>query len=96
MDVHCQGYKDKLQEENKEENIKGLLVINPLRSKPLEERVPIHEIQIALAKRNESLIIETKILLELFERFRRGEIDTKKIIEVFSLKTGLLKMEAFK
>ncbi|MEE3333174.1 MAG: hypothetical protein VZR54_02745 [Ruminococcus sp.] len=96
LDVHCQGYKDKLQEENKEENVKGLLVINPLRSKPLEEREPIHEIQIALAKRNESLIIETKILLELFERFRRGEIDTKKIIEVFSLKTGLLKMEAFK
>lgn len=95
LDVHCQGYKDKLQEENKEENVKGLLVINPLRNKPLEDREPIHEQQIALAKRNESLIIETKILLELFERFRGDEMDTNKITEVFRLNTGLLKMEAF-
>jgi hypothetical protein len=95
LDVHCQGYKDKLQEENKEENVKGLLVINPLRNKPLEDREPIHEQQIALAKRNESLIIETELLLELFEKFRNNEITTEKIIEVFSTETGLLKMEAF-
>ena len=95
LDVHCQGYKDKLQEENKEENVKGLLVINPLRNKPLEDREPIHEQQIALAKRNESLIIETELLLELFEKFRNNEITTEKIIEVFSTETGLLKMEVF-
>lgn len=36
LDVHVQSYVDKLQEEGKEENVKGLLIVNHQRNKPLE------------------------------------------------------------
>jgi len=90
LDVHCQSYADKLEDESKEENIKGLLIINPLRSKPLSERDEVHEKQIELAKRNGSLIITSDILLFLFEKYLRDETTTEKVIELFRNKTGLL------
>ena len=63
LDVHFQGYQDKLQENNCVENVKALLIINPFRNKRPIEREPIHEIQENLAKRNGSLIITTDNLL---------------------------------
>jgi len=90
LDVHCQSYADKLEDESKEENIKGLLIINPLRSKPLSERDEVHEKQIELAKRNGSLIITSDILLFLFEKYLMQETTTEKVIELFRNKTGLL------
>lgn len=90
VDTHYHGYMDKLQEENRIENVKELLIINPLRTKSLEKREPVHEIQIALAKRNNALIIETKTLLDIFERYQRGVLTPEVIKNAFIQNGGLL------
>ena len=95
LDVHCQGYSDTLQENGQNETIKGLLIINPLRNKPLGERGEVHETQITLAVRNESLIITTDVLLILFERFLLGQVTTEKVVEMFANRTGLLAVSDF-
>ena len=46
LDVHYQGYMDKLQEENRTETVKQILIMNPFRTKPLSERAEVHEKQI--------------------------------------------------
>lgn len=95
LDVHCQGYSDTLQENGQNETIKGLLIINPLRNKPLGERGEVHETQIKLAVRNGSLIITTDVLLILFERFLLGQVTTEKVVEMFANRTGLLAVSDF-
>lgn len=90
VDVHYQGYMDQLQEENREEHVQQLLIINPFRTKPLSEREPVHDQQIALAKRNGCLIIETNTLLRIYEKFLRGELNSERCIDIFSTVTGLL------
>ena len=90
LEVHYQGYMDKLQETNTEECVKALLIINPFRNKPIDARDEIHINQINLAKRNESLIITTNVLLKLFEKYKQNEIDNDRIIQLLKEKTGLL------
>ncbi|MBR7002348.1 MAG: hypothetical protein IKI11_06805 [Neisseriaceae bacterium] len=90
-DVHYQGYMDKIQEEGKKENIYQVLIINPLRNKPVNEREPVHETQINLANRNHCLIIETKTLLKLYEKFVAGKISVEDCEKLFTEKQGLLK-----
>ena len=85
-----------MDEEGRTETVKGILIINPLRSKPLIERDPINEKQVQLAIRNNSLIITTHVLLRLFESFLNGEISVDQIIELFKSKTGLLTETDFK
>ena len=92
IDTHYHKY---MEEKDTCENVNQVLIINPLRDKPLDERDPVSEDQISLAKRNGCLIIETKTLLSLFDAFLRGEISTEKCIELFCLKKGLLKKEDF-
>jgi hypothetical protein len=72
----------------------AILIINHQRNKPLENREPINENQINLSKRNGSLIIETITLLELFEKFKFGEITSEECIEMLSQNTGLLRLES--
>lgn len=91
VDVHYQGYMDKLEEEQREESVHQLLIINPFRTKPIDKREPINEQQIALATRNECLIIETKTLLRIFELHCQSQISTDQCIDVFFRHTGLLK-----
>lgn len=90
-DVHYQGYMDKIQEEGKKENVYQVLIINPLRNKPVNERDSVHETQINLANRNHCLIIETKTLLKLYEKFVTGEISVEDCEKLFTEKQGLLK-----
>ena len=94
LDVHYQNYLDELQEEDniKKEFVKSILVINHQRNKSIDSRQPIHENQIALANRNESLIIESSTLLDIFEKFKNQEISTDEIKEIFQSQSGLLKM----
>lgn len=92
LDVHFQGYQDKLQENNCVENVKALLIINPFRNKRPIEREPIHEIQENLAKRNGSLIITTDNLLKLYDAFINGAIDGDTIKREFISQTGILSM----
>ena len=93
VERHFQAYQDKLQDEGRQETVKQLLIINPFRNKPLDQRDPVHGNQINLAKRNGCLIILTETLLTIFERFRNRQITTSDIKKVFSEKTGLLSMD---
>lgn len=95
LDVHVQNYMDELQNENRIENVKGLLVINYQRKKKLSERNEIHKNQIDLAKRNEALIISSDVLLKLYEQFLFKKINSDEIIKILSEKIGVLKLEDF-
>lgn len=96
VDVHYQSYLEKLQEENKQENVKALLIVNPLRNKPIGERDAVHENQIKLAKRNGSLIIPTIDLLTVFEKFLLGTISSESIVKEFMEQTGLIDISKIK
>lgn len=91
IDRHCQNYVEDHEEEDGK--IKGLLIINHQRNKPLQEREPVHERQVSLAKRYEVLIIETPVLLKLFEKYRLGELSREKWLETVKCATGLLCIE---
>lgn len=93
VDTHYHGYMDKLHEEGLVENVKELLIINPLRTKSLENREPVHEIQIKLAERNNALIIETKTLLDIFESFQKGELTSEAIKNAFKQNSGILRLD---
>lgn len=90
LDIHVQSYLDKLQEEGKEESVKGLLIVNHQRNKPLEERKEVHEHQRNLATRNGSLIIETQTLLKIFEEYKKGKLTKEKCKKLFIDNEGLL------
>jgi len=92
LDVHVQSYLDNLQEEGEEEKVKGLLIINHQRNKPIEERQEVHEHQINLAKRNGSLIIETQTLLKIFEMYKLEKITKEECKKLFENNVGLLEI----
>lgn len=91
LDVHLQSYRDNLPDDTTE-CVKSLLIINPFRTKNISEREPIHENQIKLALRNESLIITTEQLLDLFEKLTRNELSAVEIKEMLKNQTGILKI----
>lgn len=93
LDVHCQNYQDRLQEEGKEETVKGLLIINHQRNAVPQERQEVHQIQIALAERNQSLIVETSELLRLFEAKKMGSVEVSQICHAFKEMTGIFHTE---
>jgi len=93
LDVHYQSYLD--EEKNDKTNVHAILIINPQRNRSNEERDPVGEQQIKLAKRNESLIIETITLLKVFELFLDGKLSSERIVEVLASKVGILKIEDF-
>lgn len=93
LDVHVQSYLDEIQKDGIVENVKGVLIINHQRNKPIEERQKVHEHQIKLAKRNESLIIETTSLLKLYEKYKLGNVTKEECKNIFKNSIGLLKIE---
>ena len=95
VDVHVQGYYDEAQEKGLTKAAKAVLIMNPFRNKPIDQREPVHEIQLRLAKRNDCLIIETITLLRIFERFRKNELTIDQIIDKIVNTSGLLKIEDF-
>lgn len=89
LDVHYQGY---LEDNEKEaENVHALLIMNYKKNKPIADREPVHEKQVALAVRNGSLIIDTYMLLKLFEKFKRNEINSEDCRNILKSKVGILK-----
>lgn len=92
LDVHVQSYLDDLQQEGTEEKVKGLLIINHQRNKPIEERQEVHEHQIKLATRNESLIIETTTLLKIYEKYKLGDMTKEECKKLFKDNIGLLEI----
>lgn len=90
LDVHYQSYLETNNLNN--DDVCALLIINHQRSKPLTNREPVHEIQINLAKRNGSLIIETFTLLKLFEKYKNKEIENSECIDILFNSNGLLEL----
>lgn len=93
VECHCQAYLDRLAEDNITENVKSILIINPFRTKPIDDREDVHINQIQLANKYGCLIITTYELLKLFEAFLNGKITAQHITNVFKLNTGLFKAE---
>ena len=92
LDVHVQSYLDNLEKEGIEENVKGLLIINHQRNRPLGERQEVHEHQIKLAARNGALIIETQTLLRIFEKYKLGELTKEECKKLFEYNVGVLEI----
>lgn len=95
LENHYQRYMDKLQDEGKTEIVYKVLLVNPFRSTPLEERKPVNDDQIALAERYGSLIIETKTLLRVYEKFLQGNLTTREMEETIKNKKGILALSDF-
>lgn len=95
VEIHRSKYLDKLKEENRRENTKTLLIINPIRNKSLDEREPLNSEQIDLSEKFGSLIITTETLLNIFEQFQNGDLSSEKIVSVLSSEIGLLQIDAF-
>ena len=62
------------------------------KNKPIEERQEVHEHQIKLATRNESLIIETTTLLKIYEKYKLGDMTKEECKKLFKDNIGLLKI----
>ncbi len=90
---HVEMYEDKLDEDNIQENVKGIYIVATQRNKRIEEREKTPDRQLKLAERNNILIIRTEILLKLYENFKNGKIKPKEIIELLMNRTGELKLD---
>lgn len=88
---HLRCYTDDKAEDN--ENCKGILIVNPQRQKKIKERDIIHNNEKNLSKKYGVLVILTKDLLQLFEKFKNKEITTEKIKEILKNTEGLLTLD---
>jgi hypothetical protein len=89
LEVHYQGYLEE-HEEIDDKQVKALLIINHQRNKPLEQREPVHERQINLANKYESLIVETATLLRMFEKYLGGNLTREECLELLKNNKGIL------
>lgn len=87
---HLIIYEDKLEEENKIENAKCLFIVAYERKKNIQERVKIKERVEKIAKANNTLIVDTRIFLNIFEDFLNNKIRKDEIKEIFKNNIGVL------
>ena len=87
---HLIIYEDKLEEENKTENAKCLFIVAYERQKKIQERVKIKERVEKIAKANNTLIVDTRIFLNIFEDFLNNKITKDEIKEIFKSNIGVL------
>lgn len=87
---HLIIYEDKLEEENKIENAKCLFIVAYERKKNIQERVKIKERVEKIAKANNTLIVDTRIFLNIFEDFLNNKIRKDEIKEIFKSNIGVL------
>ncbi len=88
---HVFAYEETIQDENKQENVKGVFIVATQRDKNISEREETPDRQIKIAERNNILIIRTEQLLEIFEDFRNKKINTEDIIKLLTEQNGELK-----
>lgn len=93
LDVHYSKYMDKLQDEGREENIKKILIMNYERNKDINQRNNINKMQIDLAIKNNTLIIDTKSLLVVYEKILQGILKKENVINYISNNSGIIKLE---
>lgn len=74
-------------------DIISLLIVNPQRKLPPDKRETVQEEQIKLAERNNSLIIETPVFLNVFEKYMTKKISREDCWSLLSENTGILSMD---
>ena len=90
LEVHLQGYLDD-NPEVQECNCIPLLIINHQRDVEPEMREAVHEKQVKLAKHYGSLIVETPILLDIYEAYKNESITREQVKEMLG-GSGVLEM----
>ena len=73
-----------------------MLIVNYERNKDISERDEVNEMQINLAKKQETLIIDTKSLLDLYELLLNGSISRESIIDYINDNFGLIDVKKIK
>ena len=96
LEVHYSKYLDKLQEEGATEQIKKILIMNYERTKDIILRDDINQMQIDLAIKNSTLIIDSKTLLIIYERLLQGKITKNKIIDYIKSSSGIVDLNKLK
>jgi len=94
LETHCDDYIEEHPE--KDGKVVAWLIINHQRTKPLNEREPVHKDVIGRAVRNNALIVETELLLKLFEKYKNGEKTSEDCLSLLSGKTGILTVDDIK
>ncbi len=90
---HVQVYLDEVFEEEREENVKGILIVANQRLINPKDRISINERQVKIAKRNELLIIKTEDLLTIYEQYINKKLTANEIKDLFNKNTGLLTLD---
>ena len=93
LEVHYSKYLDFMQENGLKEEVKKLLIINYERSKDVLLRDEVNQMQIDLAIKNGSLIIDTKSLLLIYEKLLKGNINKCDVIKYINNNTGLINVK---
>lgn len=92
--THMEEYEEKLEKDgDPKEEIKGILIKNEFKNRSVNVREPVHHDVIQRASSNNCLIITSKLLLNLFEKFLRNEIQNDQVIEMMNNQTGLLNLD---
>ncbi len=90
LDNHFSSFLETYPQYN-EENVRKLLIINHQREKKLSERDPVDKKQIDLARNKYScLIIETKVLLKIFDKYKSEKISREEFISLIRDNVGIL------
>lgn len=93
LEVHYSKYLDELQEKNETEQIKKILIMNYERTKDIIIRDDINQMQIDLAKKNETLIIDTKSLLMVYEKILQDKLKKSNVIKYIINNSGLIEID---
>ena len=67
--------------------------MNYERTKDISAHDEINQMQIDLAIKNETLIIDTKTLLTLYERLLQGKITKDKVINYIKANSGIVNLD---
>lgn len=89
LDVHYYALQDRLEEDGIQKKIKKILIMNYERNREISSRNEVHNAQIELASKNNTLIIDTLNLLQLYEKLLKGNISKQEAIDYINSKIGL-------
>ena len=90
---HLTIYEDNLEKQNIIEDTKCLFFVASERKKCIFERKKINSRQETIAKRNNTLIIDTPTFLNLYEDFLNKKISKEEIIKIFKQQFGVIKYQ---
>lgn len=96
LEVHYSKYLDKLQEEGITEEIKKILIMNYERTKDVLIRDEVNQMQIDLAIKNKTLIIDSKSLLTIYEQLLQGKITKNQVIDYIKNSSGIVDLNKIK